>query len=274
MMARPRIVLFSLVALVGCSASLDWEAEGLRCDTDNPCLEGYSCRATECVTQHSLAKNQTCTDDNQCDFQYICSPEKKLICTTKCSYFYTSDDCPYVGADGRGDFCMPVSDTSIRGVCMPGDVCNSGEDCQCNGDNCTNLGDTCVEVSDSTRVCQVGCEVMWGLAGPDAYTDTCAPTAGEPTYCQPVGAIGKQKLVCLDATTAQDDGDTCTVGSQPCNRGSLCVNDRCNGYCNRAWNPESDLSGSNPGCSETEFCCALGLTSDDTLGYCSESCGN
>lgn len=266
------LIGFLLAGVSSCSAVLDWDYEGLRCDAENPCLDGFSCRATECVGEHSLVKNETCTSDMQCDFQYICSPEKMLICTTKCSYFYTSDDCPFVSDEGRGDYCMPVADTSIRGVCMPGDECTNGQDCQCNGDTCANIGDTCVEVSDNTRVCQVGCEVMWGLAGENAYDDTCAPTAGSPTYCQPVGGISKKKLVCLDATSAQADGDRCTVGSQPCRRGSLCVNDRCQPYCNLAWNPETDVAGSNPTCAETEFCCDLGLTDDESLGFCSSTC--
>ena len=75
-MKAPWNVLWLCWLVAGCSATLDWDPEGLRCDNQNPCTEGYSCRATECVSEHSLAKNETCTDDIQCDYQYICSPEK------------------------------------------------------------------------------------------------------------------------------------------------------------------------------------------------------
>ena len=256
------LCLFGLASCaLSCTVMLDWEPEGLPCSEEWECSDGYSCRVNECVSLASVNKNDTCTETDQCINGHICSPEPPRICTTSCESFMTGDDC-------IEEYCMPVSDPAVGGICVPGDGCEDGTAC--------NPIDTCVVLNDSTSVCLADCEISWeGASGTD-YLDNCGSTTGDPYFCQAVGGRNKEQMVCLESSTqAQNDGSNCNNGSQPCKNGSGCVGNFCRQYCNLALNT-STSDGSNPGCEGGQLCCALtGIWSgleDTDVGYCHTSC--
>ena len=250
-----------MVMSAACTVMLDWEPEGLPCSEEWLCTDGYSCRVNECVTLASVDKNDTCTDTDQCIGGHICSPEPPRICTTSCESFMTGDDCVE-------EYCMPVADPAIGGICIPGDGCVQG--------GCEPI-DTCVELNDSTSVCLADCEITWDGTSATEYLDNCGSTTGDPYFCQAVGGRDKEQMVCLASNTqAQNDGSNCNNGSQPCKNGSGCVGNFCRQYCNLALNT-STSEQVNPGCEADELCCALtGLwrgLEDGDVGYCNKDCG-
>src|SRR5262249_30120672 len=153
--------------LVSCSFTLNWSQEDLPCP-DGKCNTGYSCLGDVCISQHSVAKGETCTDDMQCSDSLRCV---QFLCQTSCSSFYTADT-----ACDSGEFCKPFSgpNNSQIGACVASECSGT-----CSGSN------TCIEMSSSAGACLPGCEVTFSS---NTYHDNCG-AVGAVRACQPIGAV-------------------------------------------------------------------------------------
>jgi hypothetical protein len=229
--------VLALLLCDGCSLALDWDMNLLPCDRQRECLEGYSCLGSVCVADKSITADDTCSLDQQCEGDLVCSPRPHFACRTPCNAFYEpTGDC------GAGEYCRPYdsggSSIDPRGACVLSD-CTTNTDC--------DPDQACVKITSSASACIKRCTITWNG---DAYGDNCSLNPSTPEYCQPVGAQGEQKLVCLPTqNTAQVEGGLCSAVDEPCRRGLACVSLQCKIYCK----PEED-GGDGEQCSGSQNC--------------------
>lgn len=242
-----RLVATTTLCLLAsaCTFFLDWDPDGLPCDADHLCANGYSCQVNKCVANGSVQKGDTCNRDEQCQEGLICPPGR-FTCQTPCSnYFVPTSQCL------SNEFCAPnrVSGTDqYVGACAPSE-CDKTADCR--------SGKTCVAITTSASACVEKCMVSFNSG---VYVDSCTEVQTEK-YCQPIGIAGQQVLACLDAATVGgNEGDPCTPIEQPCLPGLMCDVGFCRSFCS-----------TGTGCSGTDLCCTRPLV-DGSYQICLQGC--
>lgn len=260
--------VLGLSSLVGCTLVLDWDKNQLPCDSEQECLDGYTCLGTACIADSSVAEGGSCNNDVQCGSKLICD-HKRFRCFEPCSTFYRStSDC-----DGQY-FCAdhPVEDpvtgvSTPRGACVPSECTN---DDSCNKPN-RPAGEICVKITSSASACILGCDVDWTGAIDNTYSNNCGSTPSEPKYCQPIGLA--KRLVCLPTSNAgEGEDDLCEPIESPCRElteagdgpvtGLACVDSQCRRHCK----PQA-LGGSGSQC-VSGLTCVPHVGEDVTFGIC------
>lgn len=236
-----------------CMLVLDWEPEGLPCQSDGSCGDGYSC----------LSQSQTCVKDGSTSRIEPCTLDQQCASGLKCVGFLCREPCPKYFESGGQDpcdldeFCKPFAAPGLvppwRGYCSPTE-CGADADCVDARD-----GTACVSVKPGASACFSDCEPKF--AG-GVYGDSCQGLT--PKYCQDLGRAGFEQFVCLDAG-GLPTGAPCSLINNACARGATCYQSVCMKYCNPA-------STSDPvNCQAGELCCSVerGAVS---FGVCATTC--
>jgi cysteine-rich repeat protein len=231
-----------------CSATCQYEAEGLSCDDDDACTESTTCNATgECGSGTPI----TCNDDEPCTDDF-CFAE------SGCNFLPNTDPCNDGDACTDGDVCSEGScQSGAPLVCDDSEVCTD-DSCDSmtgcvftpNTDPCSD-GDACT-VSD---VCSGGsCQSGAPLVCDDSEIctdDSCNPASG----C--VFAPNTDPCSDDDACT---DGDVCSAGScQPgpplvCNDSEICTDDSCNPASGCEFTPNTAWCDDGDACTGLDRC--------------------
>ena len=233
-------VIFCGATVSACALMLDWDPEGLPCEDNQICADGYSCLVNSCILENSIAKGETCNRNIQCAGELVCA---NFTCASPCTKYYESSaECPL------GEYCMEHVDENgnFAGHCQASALCTVGEPCQ--------EGRMCIEITTGSNACLLGCEISWSG---EVYSDSCGGSQGVIKYCQPLGK--RDQLVCRDTSVpGQEVGQPCDLVENTCSRGLACVNGICKRYCNL------ELPGNICG---SEQCCDQG-----TYGVCDATC--
>ena len=293
-------LLACAVGAVACSAALDWDPDGLACDTQvvdgrtDFCLRGYTCMTPSdtdapgrCVRDHSLKVGDACTNSSQCAENALC-PLDLLAgggvagvdgvkqCRPRCNDagadpYYTASAC------SSGQVCLPFLDAraidpnkALVGACLPSAACTPGSACTTPS---VSAG-TCVALDNGENACLTGCEITFSAAG--TYSDNCDGLHS----CQPVGAAGQKQFVCVyngQNSTANPlagiggqsvgaAGEACSALEKTCAQGDVCApTGVCASYC--------PITGNNVGCPTGQSCCKFtSFATSQTSGYCSANC--
>jgi hypothetical protein len=253
----------AMATLCGCSLVLDWAPDGLPCDTEKKCADGFSCLVNRCVAEGSLAVGDTCSASAQCeDYPTNICGSNPFTCRKRCQDNYLSNT---AGICLTGEYCRPEAErdkpTTWTGTCVASEC--TGND-QCRDRTPASNSKACVAVSPSANSCLQTCSVA--VSG-GVYSDTCG-SSNNQVYCQPVGPKASQSLVCLsrldnNVTGLPNTGDPCRLVDTPCRPGAACTGDSgtfCRIYCDVGAN---DLSNGNAYCpqpgspSPAPYCCAV-----------------
>jgi hypothetical protein len=229
------VALVAVGGSVACSLYLDWDREGLPCDTDKKCYEGYSCLVNRCVLERSLPLGETCSEDIQCDGEDSVCGSNPFTCRTSCSAFYKSTSTCDTNLYCRPDRTAETQTAPWEGTCFPSE-CSRDEDC--------GNDRQCVPIELDAGACLQACEYQRDSTS-GAYTDTCAITAQTVTYCQPLGLQAKERLVCLELVgddNGNEENGLCEPVVSPCKQldgvgvatGLVCVNGQCRKLCDSA----------------------------------------
>ncbi len=235
-----------LFACAGCSLFLDWEREGLPCDDRRRCEDGFSCRVETCVSDHSLRLGETCSQPVQCETGLVCGSAPST-CREECD-----DENLFKGGCGEGQYCRPeverYDDSVWLGTCIDSEC---GRDTDCGYDR------ICVPITAAAGSCLLSCEYNFGTGH---YTDNCGSQPNALKYCQPIGKVGGQKLVCLENITGPpvQESLACSPVTLPCDKGLVCHDGVCRRYC-----------GDDIHCSSPQFCQAVPDGSSVLYSYCS-----
>lgn len=295
------VLLPALAAVAACSATLEWDPDGLACDNQvvdgrtDFCLKGYSCLKTgdanapgRCVRDNSLKSGASCSNTVQCLTGEVC-PLDLLAgggvagsdgikrCYPRCNTqgadpYYTAAACK------TGSVCLPFLDSraidpnkSLIGACLPTTACTAGEACS----SPSVSAGTCVQLDTGANACVTGCEITWSAAL--TYSDNCDSLHS----CQPVGAINAQEFACtyngqnsttnpLGAIGGQSiaaTGAACSLMEQPCAKGEVCApTGICAPYCLITANQTFP-------CPTGMSCCPFKtFATSQASGFCSASC--
>jgi len=254
-----RLVALSacLVSASACSLVLDWSPEELRCDASRNCSGGYSCLGNACKADYSILEWETCSKDVQCMKSLVCSSTPHFGCRKPCTTYFDSSP----GNCAPDEYCRPYPiENAVTGARTPNGSCVKNE-CTTDADCVSEKADAvCVKIHDGASACLTGCEISWRGG---QYHDTCGSTQTQMQYCQPIGALAAQRLVCLDTTSTAEAVDRlCKPVDQPCQRGLACSgsvgssNSKCYKYC--------DVTGACGGLS----CVTKALAGDRNYGLC------
>lgn len=301
----PLAVCAGALALAGafaaCSATLDWDPDGLACDSQvvdgrtDFCLKGFSClkvsdsqAAGRCVRDNSLKSGASCSNTAQCTTGEIC-PLDLLAgggvagsdgikqCYPRCA---TQGSDPYYTASAckAGSVCMPFLDSraidpnkSLVGACLPNTPCTPGAACT----TPSVTAGTCVELGTGAHACLTSCEITWSAAL--TYSDNCDSLHS----CQPIGAVNAQEFVCTYNGKASTDNPLGAIGGQamaatgaacsalvaPCAKGEVCApTGVCAPYCLITANQTFP-------CPTGQSCCPFtSFATSQASGYCSATC--
>jgi hypothetical protein len=261
----------SLIALSGCSQILDWSPEGLPCDAENKCGDGFSCLGKRCVADGSLAIRASCNSSVQCEGYptNICGSQPYSACRKRCLDNYLAS---VAGICNTGEYCRPEPErerpTQWTGTCVESE-CSTTAQCR----NHNGASDVCVAVSPSANACWQTCTVSVSAG---VYSDTCGTTDGLD-YCQPIGPKDNQSLVCLsrldnDLSGLPNPGDDCAPVRKPCRPGAACVGDAgavCRIYCDVTVNVDGinrycPSAGLNP----PQYCCQVTNNGNPIYAVC------
>ena len=300
----PWVWLWAVMAgPMGCSAALDWDPDGLACDTQvidgrtDFCLRGYTCLTPadttapgRCVRDHSLKLGEGCTNSSQCPNTAVCpldllagggvaGVEGVKKCAARCNDRDGTDPYYTASACNKGYVCMPFLDgraidpnKALVGACLPSTACTPGSACSTPA---VSAG-TCVTLGTGENACLTGCEITWSAAL--TYSDNCDSLHS----CQPVGLAGVKQFACtyngqnspsnplagIGGQTVAALGEACSILQKPCTTGNVCApTGKCASYCR--------VTPNNPGlyCPTGQTCCPFTtFATSQTSGYCSASC--
>jgi hypothetical protein len=220
-------VVLAAAALSGCIVSVTARRA---CSAAEPCPDGFSCDAGECLADGSQFLGETCSVARQCaGYPAVTCGASPSTCRVVCD-----EPLRFDSACIDGEYCRPEvratrSDIGF-GTCFDGD-CGSTVDCLRVADDLS-----CVAVTPSAWACFERCEITGTGA---AYADSCHSPTTTPTYCQPIGPSDHQSLICLDRLTsaalAPEPGAACDPVDNPCQPGAACVRSGgdliCRAYC-------------------------------------------
>lgn len=297
------LMAFLSMAAWGCSAALDWDVDGLACDTEvvdgrtDFCLQGYSCLAQSdssaagrCVRDTSLKMGDNCSSTRQCAANEVCPVDLLAgggvagsdgikLCYAACNTASATDPYYTSSACNSGYICMPFLNSraidpnkSLVGACLPSTSCTSGAACTTPS---VSAG-TCVEVAAGENACLTGCEITWSAA--QTYSDNCDSLHG----CQPVGGANAQEFVCvyngvnstanplatINGQAVAAIGAACSVLEKPCAKGAVCdPTGVCSNYC-------QITSNNINSCPTGDTCCPFSSFATSQLsGFCHTGTG-
>ncbi|MEK7706366.1 MAG: hypothetical protein AAB426_15505, partial [Myxococcota bacterium] len=212
-------VMGGALAAVGLGC-LNWDLQaGMKCD-DGQCAAGFSCLGSYCYADGSIEEGRTCFNDVQCVDNLICPPEI-FACRQPCD----SADFYSRGACDADEYCRPVrgADNNWIGACQQSDACSA-----------CPIGTECTQLTSQAFACLNVCEVTFINGGVD-YQDNCDHSDVDTLVrCQPVGAAGLEKTVCMEHTTnggTNGVGEVCARVGGPCDPGLACGDGLCRPYC-------------------------------------------
>jgi len=229
------ILTVTSAPLWGCSLVLNWDPAGLQCDS-NPtnsthCSTGYSCLVDKCVADSSLGEDETCLLDQQCASPLFCAPQLHT-CHKACTSYYAATSAQECAVS---EYCKPVRvepNSSWKGACVKSD-CQTATDCRANQSPLN--GDACVQVTERANACFNKCAVS--CTGSSCADTGCALLSDKykvPYYCQPMGKLSSEQLVCMPGASLPGQGsvgNSCEPVTNPCADGNAC-NQECHPYCN------------------------------------------
>jgi branched-chain amino acid transport system substrate-binding protein len=102
-----------LLAIALCCACLPVKLESRRCDTNNDCIDGYSCREQVCVSSATCTGNVECDPDNSCVFGTCTTANPSAI-------ELRSADCPsFIGDDVDVENIVDVNRVQLVATLLP-----------------------------------------------------------------------------------------------------------------------------------------------------------
>ncbi len=253
---------FGVTLVAGCALFLDWDPEGLPCDDEKKCSEGYTCLVTQCIADNSLSERDTCTNDEQCRDDLVCG-NTPFYCRQPCYDFFRRGACEI------REFCRPEhreGDSVWKGTCFESE-CKSTSDC---ARLYRNQGRACVRITGSANACLFLCEPQVD-PNTGVYSDNCGSTPSALKYCE---VIGEDHVpVCLDQVgQPQGVNEICapvaSVSHNACARGLSCVPDLavCSPYCNST----TDDCSTAP--TDALLCCDYTTPANWNYGLCQSTC--
>ena len=254
---------FFLILLTGSLAGCIISVTSHRaCSAVEPCPDGSSCNAGECIDEDSLFLGEDCTAPKQCyGYPEVTCGTDPESCRVVCEELLRVSDTCRIGEYCRAERRAGHPDEWV-GTCIDSE-CWDNSDCHPLGD-----GLSCVSVTSAARGCFGRCEIVDTGA---AYADTCGSTETDATYCQPIGPAAHETLVCLERLTsaafAPGPGEICDPVADPCEPGAACVVYSssvpdalaCRAYC--------DLSRGNTDCTDPTAPQCCGEASGAGLAY-------
>ena len=193
-------VFVALCMVVGCGDEGD---EGVDCEQDNDCSNGYFCQKGECKPKCTLSSDcpnmhycetttgqckQDCTDDSDCMTNFKCSNGKcvKLSCGVYCKGCCDGETCrsgtssSYCGKKGYSCSSCKSAYSCVQGYCLENTTCSSHTDCVsskvCAKGSCSspwglNWGITVVSAVIAKKDPNGNDWDSWGEAPPDPYVE-------------------------------------------------------------------------------------------------------
>ena len=288
-----------LLFAAGCTSLLNWDPNGLPCDSTERdgysyfCQSGYSCEtySLECLRDESVRTGGLCTQSRQCSSGDICPVDYLggggvqgrngvLSCLIPCEQSASPE--PYLQPGGCArdtQVCMPYLDVlasnankALIGGCLPSSSCTAGTGCALDA----NTNGICVQATAKATACMQGCQITWNA---DSYSDNCDSRHS----CQPVGIAGQQVFACVyngqtstttplatvAGVTVGQTNATCAPISAPCVDADVCVPEKytCAVYCPITSNAVSPCPTNQASC-----CPFLTFDAKPTTGYCAATC--
>jgi hypothetical protein len=283
-------LLSSLLAAGGCTIWFlaNQDPEGLACDPDGKCLEGYTCIDNVCLLASAVELGQPCQGDSECVENAVCTnvydeascggyiscdigrqvlaDADQLRCRKSCN----PNDEPTDNGCSVGELCHPDAVATNQGWCQSG-VCSTPSDCGTN------------PISNQPNVCEGGDVNPGGTPGSGLCIESCRPLqCNEQTGCSDCSLRDRNQDGVTDVMTCipidimnqtgcalagiQEADAQCDGRTSLCVPGSFCstlLTGEALGFCTK-W---CDPGGGNPACNAAHPTCnPVGGTN---FGFCS-----